>query len=242
MEHIGDGAVALGDIALDGMGQRVHTGSGGQALGHGSHHVGIDDCDLRDIVGIDADELALLLHVGDDVVDGDLGSSTGSGGHCNGEHCVLLGGSNTFQRADVRKLGVIDDDADGLCGIHGGAAADGDHAVRFCGLEGSHAVLHVGDGGVGLDLAVNSIGKVCSIQQVGDFLGDAELDQVRVRADESLLVAAGGQFGNDVLDGTVAMVGDRIQNNAVSHSLYPPNPFAPHRAAGHFFALTVPHC
>ena len=218
--------MTLGDVTLNGMGQRIHTGGGSQTLGHGGHHVGVDHSDLGDIVSVHADELALLLHVGDDVVDGDLGSSTGGGGHCNGEHCVLLGGSNAFQRADVRKLGVIDDDADGLCGIHGGAAADGHDAVSLGSLEGSHAVLHVSDGGVRLDLAVNSVGKVCSIQQVGDLFGNAKLDQVGVGADESLLVAAGGQLGNDVLDGAVAVVGDGIQNNAVSHNTNPPNLFA----------------
>ena len=30
-------AVALGDVALDGVGQRIHTGGGGQTLGHGGH-------------------------------------------------------------------------------------------------------------------------------------------------------------------------------------------------------------
>ena len=223
MEHIGDGAVALGDIALDGVGQSIHTGGGGQALGHGGHHIGIDHSDFGDIVGVHADELALLLHIGDDVVDGDLGRSTGGGGHGNGEHSVLLGGSHTFQRAHIRELGVVDDDADGLCGIHGGAAADGHDAVCLSSLEGCHAVLHVGDGGVGLDLAVNRVGEVCSIQQVGDLLGHAKLDQVGVRADKSLLVAAGGQLGNDVLNGTVAMVGNGVQNNAVSHNYFPPN-------------------
>ena len=226
MEHIGNDAMTLGDVALDGVGQRIHTGGSGQTLGHGGHHIGVDHSDLGDIVGVHADELALLLHIGDDVVDGDLGSSTGSGGHCNGEHRVLLGGGNAFQRADVRKLGVIDNDADGLCGIHGGAATNGHDAVSLGSLEGSHAVLYVGDGGVGLDLAVNSVGKVCGIQQVGDLFGNAKLDQVGVGADESLLVATGGQLGNDVLDSTVAVVGDGIQNNAVSHNTNPPNLFA----------------
>ena len=55
------------------------------------------------------------------------------------------------------------------------------------------------------------------------FFGHAELDQVGVRADKSLLVAAGGQLGNDVLNGTVAMVGNGVQNNAVSHNYFPPN-------------------
>lgn len=43
MKHVEDGAVPLGDVTLNGMGQGIHTAGGGQALGHGSHHVGIDD-------------------------------------------------------------------------------------------------------------------------------------------------------------------------------------------------------
>ena len=217
MEHIGDGAVALGDVALDGVGQSIHTGGGSQALGHGGHHIGVDHSDLGDVVGIDADELALLLHIGDDVVDGDFSGSTGGGGDSDGKDGVLLGGSDAFQRAHIGELGVVDDDADGLCGVHGRAAADGHDAVSLCGLEGGHAVLHIGDGGVGLDLAVDGVGEACSVQQVGDLLGDAELDKVGVRADESLLVAAGGQLGNDVLDGAVAMIRNSIQNDTISH-------------------------
>ena len=217
MEHIGDGAVALGDVALDGVGQGVHAGSGGQALGHAGHHIGIDYGDLGDVVGVHADELALLLDIGDDVVDRDLGSGAGGGGHRNGEHGVLLGGGNALQAADVRELGVVDDDADGLGGIHGGAAADGADAVSLGSLKGGNAVLNVLDGGVGLDLAVNAVGKAGGVQQVGDLLGDAELDQIGVRADESLLVAAGGQLGNDVLDCAVAVVGNSVQYNTTCH-------------------------
>ena len=61
------------------------------------------------------------------------------------------------------------------------------------------------------------VGKTGGIQQVGDLLGDAELEKVGVRADESLLVAAGGQLGNDVLDGAVAMIRNSIQNDTISH-------------------------
>ena len=136
---------------------------------------------------------------------------------------MLLGGSNALQRTHIGELRVVDDDADGLCGVHGGAAADGHNAVSFCCLESSHAVLHIGDGGVGLDLAVHAVSETGSVQQVGDLLGDTELDQVGVRADESLLVAASGQFGNNVLDGTVAMVRNAVQNNTISHNTKPPN-------------------
>ena len=34
----------------------------------------------------------------------------------------------------------------------------------------------------------------------------------------NLFIAAGGQFGNNVLDCAMAMVRDSIQNNAVSHN------------------------
>ena len=41
--------------------------------------------------------------------------------------------------------------------IHGGAAADGNDAVRLRSLKCGHAVLHIGDGGVGLDIAVHAV-------------------------------------------------------------------------------------
>ena len=130
---------------------------------------------------------------------------------------MLLGRGHALQTADIGKLRVIDDDADGLGGVHGGAAADGDDAVRLSGLERLHAILHVLNGGVGLDLAVHRVGKTGRVQQVGDLLGDAELDKVGVRADKSLFVAAAGQFGNDVLDGAMAMIGNGVEYDAVSH-------------------------
>src|SRR5699024_5029229 len=120
MEHVGNDAGALGDVPLNGVGQRVHAGGGGQTLGHRSHHVGVHHSDLGDVVGVHADELALLLHVGDDVVDGDLGGGAGGGGHGDGEHRVLLGGGDALQAAHVGEFRVVGDDADGLGGIHGG--------------------------------------------------------------------------------------------------------------------------
>src|SRR5699024_1291167 len=222
MEHIRDDAVALGDVALDGVGQSVHAGGGGQALGHGSHHVGVHHGDLGDVVGVHADELALLFHVGDDVVDGDLGGRAGGGGHGDGEHRMLFGGGHALQAAHIGKLGVIDDDADGLGGVHGGAAANGHDAVGAGRPESGHAVLDVLDGGVGLDLAVNAVGEARRVHQGGHFAGDAELDQVGVRADEGPGVAPGGQLGDDVLDRAVPMVGNAVQNNAVSHNDYAP--------------------
>ena len=87
----------------------------------------------------------------------------------------------------------------------------------MCIRDSCHAVLHVGDGGVGLDLAVNSIGKVCSIQQIGDLLGDTELDQVGVGADEDLLVATTLELAGDLLDGAGTMIRDGIENETISH-------------------------
>lgn len=72
------------------------------------------------------------------------------------------------------------------------------------GLKSSHTVLHVGNGGVGLDLAVHAVSKVCSHSRSVTFLVTPELDQIRVRADERFLVATGSQLGHNVLDGTVA--------------------------------------
>src|SRR5699024_2168952 len=111
-------------------------------------------------------ELPLALHVGDEVVDGGLGGGAGGGGHRDGEHGAVLGGGHALQGAHVGELGVVDDDADGLAGVHGGPAANGDHVVGARGLVGRHAGLHVFDGGVGLDVGIDLIGHAGPVQQV----------------------------------------------------------------------------
>ena len=185
------------------------------ALGHAGHHIRVNDCDLGDVVGVNADELADLVRVGDHVVDGDLGRGAGGGGHGNGEGGVLLGGGDALKAGNVGKLGVLDDDADALAGVHGGAAADGDHHVSAGGLVRLDAVLDVLDGGVGLDLRVEGPGDAGGIELVGDLGGHAKLDEVGVGAHEGLLVAAARNLARDLLDCTLAVIADGVENEAV---------------------------
>ena len=197
------------------MGESVHAGGSGEAGGHGGHHVGVDDGDLGDVVGVNADELADLVRVGDYVVDGDLSGGAGRGRDGDGERGVLLGGSDALEAGHVGKLGVLDDDADALAGVHGGAAADGNHHVSAGGLVGLDAILDVLDGGVGLDLRVEGPGDAGGVELVGDLGGHAKLDEVGVGADEGLLVAAAGNLARDLLDGTLAVIADGVEYEAV---------------------------
>ena len=225
VQAVGQSPGGLGGVALNGVGQGIHAGGGGEALGHGGHHVGVHDGDVGDVVGVHADELALALHVGDDVVDGGLGGGAGGGGHGDGEHGAVLGGGHALQGADVGELGVVDDDADGLAGVHGGAAADGDHVVGTRLLVGLHAGLDVLNGGVGLDVGVDLIGHTGLVQQVGDLLGDVELDQVGVGGDEGLLVALGGHQTGDLLDGALSVIRDSVEHKTIDHDNTPPVSF-----------------
>ena len=217
MEHVGELPSALGGVALDGVGQSVHAGGSGQAGGHGSHHVGVDDGDLGSVVGVDAHELADLLGVGDDVVDGHLSSGTGGRRHGDGEHGVVLSGSNALEAADIGELGVVDDDADSLGGVHGGATTDGHDSVSLGGLEGLDAVLDVLDSGVGLDLGVEAPSNAGSVELVGHLSGNAKLDQIGVGADEDLLVAATLELAGDLLDGAGTMIRNSVENETISH-------------------------
>lgn len=217
VEHVGELPGTLGGVALDGVGQSVHASGSGKAGGHGSHHVGVDDGDLGGVVGVDAHELADLLGVGDDVVDGHLGSSTGGRRHGDGEHGVVLSGSNALEAADIGELGVVDNDADGLSGVHGGAATDGHDSVSLGGLEGLDAVLDVLDGGVGLNLGVEAPSDAGGVELVGHLSGNAKLDQVGIGADEDLLVAATLELAGDLLDGAGTMIRNGIENETISH-------------------------
>ena len=217
VEHIGELPGALGGVALDGVGQSVHAGGSSQTGGHGSHHVGVDDGNLGGVVGVDAHELADLLGVGDDVVDGHLSGSTGGRRHGDGEHGVVLSRSNALEATDIGELGVVDDDADGLSGVHGGAATDGHDSVSFGGLESLDAVLDVLDGGVGLDLGVEAPSDASGVELVGHLSGNAKLDQIGVGADEDLLVAATLELAGDLLDGARTMIRNGVENETISH-------------------------
>ena len=130
---------------------------------------------------------------------------------------MVLGVGDALEGDDVGELGVLDDDADGLGGVHGRAAADGDDHVGAGLLEGGDAVLHVLDRGVGLDLGIEAPGDAGLVEKVGHLGGDAELHEVGVGADEGLLEAATGDLAGDLLDRAGAVIGDVVEDEAVSH-------------------------
>ena len=209
----------LRDVALDRVRERVHARERREALRHGRHHLGVDERDDGDVVRVHAHELALLLDVRDHVVDRDFGGGAGRRGHGEDRLRRVLRGGHALERAHVRELRVRDDDAHGLRRVHGGAAADRDDAVGLRGLERLHAVLHVRDRGVRLDLGVDRILHLRLVQEVRHLLRDAELDEVGIGEDDRLLEPAVREFVDDFLHGACAVVGGFIQDDAVHFSV-----------------------
>ena len=169
---------------------------------------------------VHADEFAFLLHVGDDVVDRHLRGGTGGRGNGDGRYGVVLRRSDAFERTDVLEFRIGDDDADGLRGVHGRAAADGDDGVRAAGFERRHTVLDVFNGRVRLDAGIDGIGDLSLVEQIGDLGGDAELHEIGVGADKDVLPSARGCEGWDLLDRSLAVIGDGIENDAVRHNRF----------------------
>ena len=84
-------------------------------------------------------------------------------------------------------------------------------------MEGVYAGLDVLDGGVGLDVGVDLVGKAGGIQLIGDLLGNAELQEVGVGADQGFAEAPGLDFGGDLFDGPFAVVGGLVEDETVCH-------------------------
>ena len=167
-------------VALYSVSQRVHTGGSGKASGHRCHHVGIHDSDVGDVVGVNADEFADVLHVGNDIVYGGFRARAAGGGHCDSEHCAVLCRRNAFERADIRVLGVVDDDADRFSGIHRRAAAYCDHEVGAAGLVGFNSRLDVFNCGIGFDIGIELEVDTVLLQKVCDFGSHAEFYKIGV--------------------------------------------------------------
>ena len=123
VEHIRHFPSALGGVALDSVGQCVHTRSGSQALRHSGHKLGVNDCNDRDIVYVYAHEFALFLSVCDNVVDSYFCRGACRGRNGNDRHAWIFGRCNAFQTSNVAKLRVGYDDTDSLSRVDRRATA-----------------------------------------------------------------------------------------------------------------------
>ena len=163
--------------------------------------------------------LGLALLVDDDVVDGDLCTRTSRSGKGDDGHTLVLGGSTALKRHNIREFRVVGHNADTLGGIHRTAASDGYDAVGTGCLEGLDTLLHIGDGGVGLDFGIDVVGESCGIDDVGDHLGGTHLDEALVGADESLVEIHTGNDFRQLLAGAGTKVTDFVENETLGHVL-----------------------
>ena len=111
MEHIRHLPGAFGDIAFNRVRQRVHTRGSRQALGHRSHHFGIDHSNDGNVVYVHADEFALLFDIRNDIINRDLGRRARRRGNRDDGNGRILRRRYAFQRTHVLEFGIGDDDA-----------------------------------------------------------------------------------------------------------------------------------
>ena len=219
IQAIGQFPCGFGDITFNGVGEGIHTGGSGELGRHGGHHIRVNHGNIGNIVHVHADKFAFLLHIRDHIIDGGFSGSTGGGGDGNGKDRAVFGGGNTFQRADVGKFRIVDDDADSFGSVDGGAAADGNHAVCPGFLVSRHAGLDVFDGGIGLNIGIDFIGEARFVQQISDFFGNAEFDQVRIRGNKGFFETFALENARDFFDRTAAVIGYTVENKTLNHFL-----------------------
>ena len=116
-------------------------------------------------------------------------------------------------------LGVVDDDADALCGIHGGAAADGDKAVCAGLLVGFNTGLDVFDGGVGLNLVIYLISDAGIVQHLEHLGGYIELHKALIGYYQHLLEASVFHLIGDNADCACSKIRGLIKNESVYHNV-----------------------
>ena len=164
---VGKVAVRGGDVGLDGVGERIHTGVGAQLGGHGVGELGVDDGDIGGDVEVGQRVLDALLVVGDDGERGDLGGGAGGGG--DGAEAGLLTQLREAERHDGLLEGllrILIEQPHGLGGIDGRATADGDDPIGAELGHGLGATLDGLHGRIGLD-ALEDLDLEAGLFQIG---------------------------------------------------------------------------
>ena len=214
MEHVGHCPRALCYITLDSVRERVHTRRGGQALGHGAHHIAIDYGNNGYVVDVHTNKLTTFLRVGNYVVYSNFRRSSRSSGHCYNGHARIFSGCDAFERTHVGVFGVGHDNAYRFCGVHGRPAADCYNVIRAALFACGNARLHVLDSRIGFDVAVKFVFELCAVQNVEHLLRHAELNEIGVGANERFFKAAALRLARDFLDTSRAVITCFVQNNS----------------------------
>ena len=127
----------------------------------------------------------------------------------------MLSSGRALERAYVGKLRIVDYDTHSLGRVDRRAAAEGDDEVGAGGLEGRNAVLHVGNGGVGLQIAEYLVRYVGIAEYLFDLLRHAEAYEILVGYQQGLAEAALAHFVGDHRAASGPVIRCLVQNYAV---------------------------
>ena len=136
-------AVQGGYIGLDGVGHGVHTGMGGELLGHGLRQIRVHDGHVRGDVEVCQGVLDALVIVGDHGEGRHFRGRAGGGGD-GAELGLGPQGGEVEGNAQLLKGGVriLVERPHGLGRVNGGTAANGNDPVRLEFLHGLGALHH----------------------------------------------------------------------------------------------------
>jgi len=155
---------------------------------------------------VDADEFAAFLLVGNNIVNGGFGRGSGSRRNCNDRHALVFCRRHAFQRNNVGKFGVVDDNAYAFGRILRRTAADGDHVVGAGFSEGFHAGLNHFDARIGFDFVKNLVSHLVGVQNVGHFFNYLKLYQIGVGNNQCFFETSAFDFRHNLVNGAVPVV------------------------------------
>ncbi len=217
LEHVRHLPCGFGDIAFDSVCEGVHTGSGGKALGEAIHQLGVDDGYCGDIVGVNAYHLLLFLLIDNHVVDSGLGCSAGSCRQSDDRHTSVLGGSAAFERYNVGKVGVVDNNTNTFGCINRRTATDSYNKVGTCFAESVDTVCYVRNGRIGLDVAEDVERNTGFFKNVGHHFGHTEFDKAGIGDYESFFNTHTADSFGEHLASTRAEIRYLIEDKSIDH-------------------------
>jgi len=195
------GLARSGHVGFDGVGERVHAGGGGQALGHADHQRRVVDRQQRRDVAVDDGHFHVAGFVGDDTETGHLAG--GAGGGVDGHQRQLRLGRlvDAFVVTDMPAVGGAQCNALGE-GMRR-TDAQGNHEITGAFLQQCQAFFDVIHIRVRLGAVVDHRVDVLQRQFLGDHAGHAGFGQARVGDDQRFakaVIANGGHGFVEAVD------------------------------------------
>ena len=157
------------------MNEGIHTSRCAKAGWHGRRHIRIDYSDNWNVMRVYANKFAVLFHVSDNIVDGNLCCRTGCSRHSDNRQARMFCRRQAFKTTHIAKFRICHNRSNSLTRVDSTATAYSNDHISTSRLTCSHTRCYIFNGWIRLNIVIYIVSNACRIKQIRNLRSNLKL-------------------------------------------------------------------